>query len=320
LDVREMREDDRGAVLDLLEHAFSIRELFERYMDCDPAFRYSDFLLAEEDGAVAACVQVFEKAIRLRGETVRLGGIGSVATRAAQRGKGVSSDLLERAIARMRERGMILSLLFAAPIAPLYDRLGWQRFPLPLLRLSPATPSQEPPPPAGRAFEAADLPKVKALYEAYTEELSGPTVRDDRYWRGQLRTAGTPEETFRVAERKGGGLAAYARIASFNGRLRGLEYGRDARGASALAELLAAHAYGPGTLHIPYVEDAALAEALEKRGIALKLSRDPGPMWRVLDRTAVAKVAELPESKTDEELLAPLVGAPGLTYWPSDRF
>lgn len=314
-----MRPDDREAVLDLLEHAFGIRELFARYMDHDPAFSPGDFLLAEDGAAPVACVQVFQKTIRLRGEAVAIGGIGSVATRAAQRGQGVSSALLELAIARMRERGRALSLLFAAPIAPLYERLGWLRFPLPLLRLSPREPSQAPRPTAGRAFGEADLEQVGSLYERYTEKLSGPTLRDERYWRGQLRTAGTPEEDFRVSERKGK-IGAYARIASFNGRLRGLEYARDARNARALAELLAAHAYGPGTLHVPYVHDTELADALDERGIDTKLSRDPGPMWRVLDRAAVARLAELPESKSDEELLTPLVGAPSLTYWPSDRF
>ncbi|HXZ84950.1 MAG TPA: GNAT family N-acetyltransferase [Myxococcota bacterium] len=320
MELREMGPDDRGAVLDLLEHAFGVRELFERYMDHDPAFSPGDFLLAlDDDRALVACVQIFHKTIRLRGQAVSLGGIGSVATRAAQRGQGVSSTLLERAIERMREQEMKLSLLFAAPIAPLYERLGWLRFPLPLLRLTPKEPTQQPPASAGRAFAPADLEPVKALYEAYTEKLSGPTVRDARYWRGQLRTAGTPEEDFRVAEQRGK-IRAYARIASFNGRLRGLEYARDARGAKALAQLLAAHAYGPGTLHVPYVHDPELAEALDFSGIATKLSRDPGPMWRVLDRAVVARLAGLPESSSDEALLTPLVGAPALVYWPSDRF
>ena len=315
-----MRHDDREAVLDLLEHAFGVRELFARYMDHDPDFSPGNFLLAADaDTGLVACVQVFHKTIRLRGEAVELGGIGSVATRAAQRGQGVSSTLLERAVERMRERSWPLSLLFAAPIAPLYVRLGWVRFPLPLLRLSPREPARESPAAPGRPFAEGDLGQVSALYERYTEKLSGPTLRDERYWRGQLRTAGTPEEDFRVAERSGK-ISAYARIASFNGRLRGLEYARDSRGAVALAELLAAHAYGPGTLHVPYVHDPALASALDERGIETKLSRDPGPMWRVLDRSAVARLAELPESKTDEELLTPLVGAPSLTYWPSDRF
>ncbi|HKC50133.1 MAG TPA: GNAT family N-acetyltransferase [Myxococcota bacterium] len=319
MQVREMKREDRGAVLDLLEHAFGLRELFERYMDFDPAFAYGDYLLALEGDAPVACVQIFDKTIGLRGESVRLGGIGSVATRASHRGRGVSSELLEGALERMRARGMWLSLLFAAPVAPLYERLGWHRIPAPLLRLSPQALSSGSAPRAGRAFMAEDLRQVAALYEAYNEALSGSTQRDASYWRGQLRTAGTPEEDFRVAECDGA-IVAYARVASFNGRLRVLEYARTAHGAEPLAGLLLAHAHGPHALHAPFVRDPELGAALERRGIAISLAHDPSPMWRVLERGPVARLAGLADSSPDRALLAELVGEGAATYWPSDRF
>jgi hypothetical protein len=171
----------------------------------------------------------------------------------------------------------------------------------------------------GRAFRPEDLWQVAALYEAYTEPLSGPTLRDASYWRGQLHTAGTPEEDFRVAERDGA-IEAYARVASFNGRLRVLEYARAARGADALAELLVAHAHGPHALHAPFVRDPELGAALERRGIEISLARDPSPMWRVLEHARVARLAGLSDSSPDAELLAELVGEGAATYWPSDRF
>jgi predicted N-acetyltransferase YhbS len=147
--VREMTRSDRGAVLDLLEHAFGTRELFERYMDFDPEFAYGDFLLAVEGESPVACVQVFAKTIRLRGRAVRLGGIGSVATHASQRGGGLARDLLERALERMRARDMALSLLFAAPVAPLYERLGWRRVRRRSCGSSGPAQSSRPPPRAG---------------------------------------------------------------------------------------------------------------------------------------------------------------------------
>src|SRR5262249_4183513 len=161
-----MKRAERESVLDLLEHAFGIRELFERYMDFDPEFSYGDVLLAVEDRVPVACVQVFSKTIRLRGRTVRLGGIGSVATHASQRGSGLATDLLERALERMRARAMAISLLFAAPVAPLYERLGWRRIPAPILRLARAAPTESPA--AGREFLPADLERVTALYETFT--------------------------------------------------------------------------------------------------------------------------------------------------------
>jgi predicted N-acetyltransferase YhbS len=317
--VREMKREDRPAVLDLLEHAFGVRELFERYMDFDPAFTYGDYLLALDGGAPVACVQIFDKTIRVRGKPVRLGGIGSVATHSHYRGRGLSSDLLERAIGRMHARGMWLSLLFAAPTAPLYERLGWHRLPAPLLRLTPAPGASAPRISPGRAFRPEDLWQVSALYESYCEPLSGPTLRDARYWRGQLRTAGTPSEDFRVAERDGA-IVAYARAASFNGRSRVLEYARGPSAPDELAELLAANAYGPSALVAPRVADRELEAALERRGLALSAARDPSPMWRVLERAALADLVALPDASPDAELLDALVGGPSVTYWTSDRF
>src|SRR4249920_3729351 len=133
--LREMRAEDRPAVLDLLEHSFHLRELFARYMDFDAAFAYGDFLLALDGERPVACVQVFAKTIRLRGAEVRLGGIGSVATHESVRGRGVSSELLVETIERMRQRDMALSLLFAGQAAPLYERHRWHKVPLALTRL-----------------------------------------------------------------------------------------------------------------------------------------------------------------------------------------
>ena len=300
--LREMRAEDRPAVLDLLEHAFHLRELFERYMDFDPAFAYANFLLALDGGRPVACVQVFDKTIRLGGGAVRLGGIGSVATHADFRGRGVSSELLVAMIERMRARGMALSLLFAGPAQPLYARHGWQRIALPLIRLR-ARAGAQPVADAGRTFVAADLPAVGALYDAYCARLAGTTVRDEGYWRGQLRTAGTPSEEFRVAERNGA-IAAYARSASFAGRPRVLEYARSASGASALADLLVHLTRAPNALPIPDARDAELAIELEARGLELGPVPDGSAMWRDLDDRALTR-----QLRTD-----------AITYWPSDRF
>jgi len=302
MQLREMRAEDRPAVLDLLEHAFHLRELFERYMDFDPAFAYADYLLALDGARPVACVQIFAKTIRLGGGEVRLGGIGSVATHEGFRGRGVSSELLVATIERMRARGMALSLLFAGPAQPLYARHGWQRIALPLLRLrgrDGAPPAGDP----GRPFTPADLPEVSALYDAYCAGLPGTTVRDARYWRGQLRTAGTPVEDFRVAER-GGAIDAYARSANFAGRPRVLEYARTPSGAGALAELLLHLTRAPNALPIPDARDAELRTELEARGVDVVAVPDASAMWRDLD--AHALTAQLSPAKT--------------TYWPSDRF
>jgi predicted N-acetyltransferase YhbS len=319
MEIREMRAGDREAVLDLLEHAFGVRELFARFMDFDPAFAFDDVLLAVDAGRPVSCVQIFHKRIRLRGETVALGGIGSVATHEAARGRGLASQLLRHAIARMQARGMALSLLFTGRFT-FYEPLGWQQISTRLFKLAPGELAAAPE--AGtelRAFREDDLGQVAALYDAYTEPLSGPTVRDVRYWTGQLRTAGTPDEDFRIAER-GGEIVAYARAAAFAGRVRVLEYARGASGAGALAHLLAALRPAAHNLPAPLVRDTELGDALRALGLDVAPGEDASAMWRVLDRPTLARIAGASENTDDRTLLESLVGGPQVTWWPSDRF
>ena len=314
-----MRAADRGAVLDLLEHAFGVRELFARYMDHDAAFAYGDFWLALDGGRPVSCVQIFSRTIRLRGEAVKLGGIGSVATHASARGKGLASDLLRRAIDSMRARGMALSLLFTGRFT-FYEPLGWQQMSLRFFKLAAgARIGSVDPDTLERAFRPADLERVAALYELYTELLSGPTIRDARYWAGQLRTAGTPEEDFRVAERDGE-IVAYVRAASFGGRVRVLEYARAANGAGALARLLVSLVPAEHGLPVPLVRDTGLGDALRGHGLAISPGEDPSAMWRVLDPATLARIAGASPGTPDRGLLEALVGGPLVTYWPSDRF
>jgi predicted N-acetyltransferase YhbS len=319
MEIREMRPEDREAVLDLLEHAFSVRELFARSMDFDSAFSFADILLAVDAGRPVSCVQIFEKPIRLRHDRVTVGGIGSVATHTTARGQGLASELLRQAIVRMRARGMALSLLFASRFA-FYERLGWQQISTRLFKLAPAARLGAADDGTFlRSFRPGDLARVAALYDAYTEPLSGPTVRDARYWAGQLRTAGTPEEDFRVAER-GGEIVAYARAATFGGRVRVLEYARSAAGASALAHLLAALAPATHNLSVPLVHDAELGDALRALGLSISPGEDPSSMWRVLDRPTLVRIAGASELTPERALLEALLGGPLVTYWPSDRF
>jgi len=316
-----MRASDRGAVLDLLEHAFGVRELFERYIAFDSAFADSDVSVAFENGRPVSCVQVFAKTIRLRREAVSLGGIGSVATHESQRGKGLASQLLRRAIERMCARGMALSLLFTGRFA-FYEALGWEQISMRLFKLrAPAAPVAADDALVVRPFRPEDLPAVAALYDAYTEVLSGPTLRDERYWAGQLRTAGTPGEDFRVAEpAAGGGVVAYARAASFSGRTRVLEYARGPRGAAALARLLLGFAPAGHSLPVPLVRDAELGESLRALGVEAAPGEDSSAMWRVLDRATLDRIAGAGPGTSDRALLESLVGGPLVTYWPSDRF
>ena len=317
--IRTMRQGERERVLDLLEGAFGFREIFARYMKRDPLLQPEDTLLALVDDIPISCVQIFSKRIRLRGETVPLGGIGSVATATSHRRQGLGSELLRRALAEMERRGMALALLFA-DLVGFYERLEFVSVPQRrrLLHRPPRLPDS-PVDVRFRAFVPEDLTAVRDLYDEYGGSCEASTVRDPSYWEGQLAYAGNPDEDFRVAVR-GGRVVAYARVIEIRGATAATEFGHAANAAADLAALLLALTPVSHPLICPRPPDPELDEALERAGALLRPMRDPETLWRVLDRPTLVRLSALPSTRGDEELLVSLVGGPRALYWPSDRF
>ena len=314
-DLRPMRAGEWEAVLDCLDAAFDERDVFERFHENDPDLRDEDTLVAFHEKHPVACVQIFTKKIRLRGETVGLGGIGSVGTHPDHRHRRLASELLRLAIAEMSRRGMALSLLFTGRLT-FYEPLGWISIPGAQLAFHAGNDAASRP---TRPFEASDLEQMEPLYERYSTGFEANTLRDTRYWIGQLAYAGNPDERIRVAERDRR-IVAYARGVQVSGISLVQEYARTDDAAADLADLIVELAPEEGPLILPWGEDVELRAELEPRARRLDAISDSSSMWRVLDRPLLAKLAELPSDTTDSALLHALVGAPGTLYWPSDRF
>jgi predicted N-acetyltransferase YhbS len=312
-----MRPEEEPAVLGLLETAFGLRAVFESYCRHDPAYRAEDFLLALDGDRPVSCVQIFAKRVRLRGTDVSLGGIGSVATAPSHRGRGLATELLERAIAEMCRRGMEISLLFST-IVDLYGPLGWLSVPQKRVSFHRNTA----PTGAGRerSYRAGDREGVERLYVAYSESLETSTVRDGTYWDGQLRYAGNPDEEFRVAERDGS-VVAYARRVRLYGQDVVMEYAREPEATEELAGILAGLAASDRPLVLSWADDAELFGALRRYADRLDPFDDPSLMWRVLDRPRLAALLGAVEpDASDETILCALLSPPHTLYWLSDRF
>lgn len=310
-----MLADDREAVLELLGRSFGFREIFARYMDSDPGYRPDDFLLALEDGRPISCVQLFARQIRLRGEVVRLAGIGSVATDPERRGSGLASQLIERQHERMRERGMILGLLFSD--SDLYRKLGWVRIPIRELGVyAPANPPALPEGVAIRPFAPADLARVRALYDSYSGDVDGSTVRDASYWRAQLLSA--EDERFEVAVRDGQLIAYARRIVQARPIVMELAHAPDE--AAVAAALIVSQCPTEGELLVRVPPEAELVPALHSAAGRVEELCDLHHMWRVIDRGACARLARLPENSEDSSLLRALIQDPPAHFWYADRF
>ena len=313
-----MRAGEEEPLLDLLEGAFGLGGIFQRYMNWDPLLRPEDTLLALDDHGPISCVQIFSKRIRLRGETVALGGIGSVATADSYREQGLASELMRHAIREMEQRGMALALLFTG-LFDFYQRLGFRSVPQARRLLHrPRPPAEAALELSVRPFQQADLEAISTLYETYSAAFQSCTVRDASYWEGQLGYAGTPDEDFRLLERAGRVLA-YARCIELEGTRIAMEFARSEGAAPELAALLLTLAPEDRPLVCPLAPDPELEQALAGTDARLETAADPTLLWRVLDRPSLARLIQLPAAD-DEELLAALVGGSRALYWPSDRF
>lgn len=313
-----MRAGERGAVLDLLERAFGTREVFARYMDHDPALKPEHTLLALEGVRPVACVQVFERALHLRRCRISLGGIGSVATHPDWRGRGLATRLVGDALARLRADRRPLALLFTTRFA-FYERFGFRQISQRMFRLRSGQAGEALQHDARvRPFAPPDLPRVRELYDAYCEGLSGATARDEAYWDAQLRFGASPLARFWVAERER--VLAYLRCDEIDGRWLATEYARERGAAAALAELLVQAVPAGRSLLAPIVPDPELGHALKLRGARPEPAEDPSPMWCILERAPLVEIAGLPSDASDRSILDCLVGGPSATFWLTDRF
>jgi GNAT superfamily N-acetyltransferase len=327
--LRTLARGEREAALELLDgwampDGWRGRDFFRRYLEDDPRFRDEDLWVAEEAGELVSCVQIFPRRLRVAGGEVALGGIGSVFTRADRRQSGAASALLARAVEAMRERGMALSLLFAARIA-WYESLGWRQWPAARgLWLREGAPPAVPAGLALGAFEPArDLEQVAAIHSAYSAGRSGTVVRDALAWQASLRVAGNPGEAFQVA-RRDGRIVAYARSIVLEGHPVLSEFGRrpGSETAADLAALLAALFGERGGAFGPAPADPQLEAALGGARIALRPVPDPSAMVRCLDAEALRVAAGLAPApgETEGELLRRALPPERFLFWPADRF
>jgi predicted N-acetyltransferase YhbS len=322
LELRTIDRDERDAVLDLLKHWLGDRDFFARYFQHDPNFRDDLCFVATDQGRVVSTFQVFRKSVRMNGAVVEVGGVGNVFTLPEYRERGVAAELLTRGVRAMEEHEFDLSLLFAVRLA-FYGRLGWMSHLRHLVFIDPTRVEAK-----GEyslaPFVPSDLDAVAQIYERYTAALSGPTVRDARYWHGQLRYAGNPHEDFLVA-RAGNQLVAYARGTSLYDFYVVMEHGCLPGHEDALVQLICRlHATEaaalPGT-----ITQLAIAPAVQERlrgcGLSLRTVEDVFWMWRVIAPARLAAKLGVSEAELDtDDVFHRLLPPERSVYWIADRF
>ena len=316
-----------------------------RQVSADPTFREHDVWVAAERGELVACVQIHPRRLRILGHGIPTGGLGAIFTRPDHRGRGIATQLVERAATAMRERGMELSITFATKPG-LLERLGWKTWRGQRCILRPA--DHKAPAPVyseGPDIEIVSLElqreralsAVKAIHTAYSGSRNGTVIRDDALWEASLKLAGNPGEEFWVA-RRGGLAVAYARVTLLDEGLTITELGRFEENASALCKLIAG-VLGPRAddplavagaesqeirsfVVVPAFDDIALTVGLEHEGISSHPVDDDTGLIRCLNITALAARldVELLENEDDAGFLRRILPPDGFVFWPADRF
>src|ERR1700722_2851594 len=357
MEIRAALHSERDEVLELLGHWYDDRgEFFARYNHNDPTFRDALCLVARDGGRLVSTVQIFDRVINLDGQSVPMGGIGSVFTLEEYRHKGVASDLMRLAVDTMVREGFEVSLLFAERLT-FYNQFGWREIDRKFSILASAAGLNVPDRFFIDSFESErDLGEIAAIHRGYSGRFNVTGVRDDSAWRANLKFAGNQplhpgegSEEYFVLCRDDARIAAYARVTRFHGVSMVMEYGyvpdgiginamlatfkylgQSAAGMPVTARRVGDHRRAallhsgskpdePTVLVTHIAHDPALEKALGDAGCPVAHHVDNNYMWRVLAPDKLAyRFAMTPEAASARAF--EIFADSRSVFWTADRF
>lgn len=154
----------------------------------DPYYEPEQTRVAVEDGRLIASVTCYHRPTYIAGRMAHAGCIGSVCTHPDYRREGHAREVLAEAIAWMTERGWEWSFLYGREEiygGSGYENLaGWSLTADLRPREEYAAGLSERP-----VDPDADVPTLTHIYEQFSGEMTGPTVRSEQYWRRRVLSA-----------------------------------------------------------------------------------------------------------------------------------
>jgi predicted acetyltransferase len=202
------------------------RTFFQERLDYDESYQYETTWVGKVDGVIASSVQIFPYTARLEGMTLRVGGIGNVATDFAFRGKGLAHEILHAANLWMKNNEFDLSLLFTG-INSFYEQFGWRRIPekmfhfdgqsvLKKIDLRSSEGGVE------MVYLPDDLEGMLYDYNEFNQVQSNSMVRTKNYWQNQAKWKYETSKNYLV-KKENGFITAYLRFRSRGSKAEILE-------------------------------------------------------------------------------------------------
>ena len=167
-----------------------------------------------QEGALAACLQLPEYRVWYQGQSVPMVGVGGVASLPEHRRGGAIRELFQTALPWMRQRGAVLSSLY--PFSHLfYRKFGYElchfsfsyKIPTEALASFSCTCQVRMLLP-GEGLEA-DLPRLRQVYNAWLGQHNLTVDREDRHWKDLVGTNATKERRYAYLLEEDGKPLAY---------------------------------------------------------------------------------------------------------------
>jgi predicted acetyltransferase len=142
-----------------------------------------------EDGKSISRLWIVDRIMRVGGTQVKMGGISTVGTDDAFRGKGLAAQVMEAALKLMEREGYEATLLHGIP--DFYHRFGYSNcMPEYGIRIATLNAERAPGPLALRSFQESDIPAIARIYNGENAWRTGTAVRDAETWKGFPRSVG----------------------------------------------------------------------------------------------------------------------------------
>ncbi|REE69562.1 acetyltransferase (GNAT) family protein [Paenibacillus taihuensis] len=192
-----------------------LRGLFVNHHYMDPDSDSADIIAAVDNGRIISALKLFNRTGYFFGDEFTISGIGDFGTVQEYRGQGISYRLMERAVKRMEEREIDISMLRGTE--RMYDKLGWRNVRT-YTQISTAEAGIDKWAYSLRPADLEqDLPALKGVYTGFSSRFNGPFARnDDFYWRYWVKFEGA---NVWVIEDGAGAVIGYVGFTYRNGGL-----------------------------------------------------------------------------------------------------
>lgn len=185
---RTARRTDVETLADLGYRAYRVASLEKRrdfYTD-HPRFTIRDVRVGELDGQIVASLVFYPLTALVRGQSLPVIGVGSVAVSPEHRRRGVGETLMKLALREMRQNGDALSLLYAFR-GSYYRRLGYGVMEyVHQLAVAPANLPASDEARFVRRLMLPDRPAVQALYDRVAAQGHFALARKPEWWSQRL--------------------------------------------------------------------------------------------------------------------------------------